>query len=110
MSYVAQGAGVLDTLITSADLVKRLAEDPATPKVVSLAQDIYRYERSAGLLQKSDKPVAMPSKGLGLEALVRPLEVYRFTRKNPWVFSVGVALILGVPLVVGYTAGRRRTR
>jgi hypothetical protein len=56
------------------------------------------------------KPCAITPAGLrggvGLRKAMKPLRAYVYAEQRPWIYPVAAVVILGVPLFIGYLAGK----
>jgi hypothetical protein len=104
MSYTKLG-GIGQYLETASNVLgatKTILEDPALPRVTTLVMELH------SLQPKSKGASGPPSKGIGLNKIVGPLEFYVATQRNPILGYAVVAGILAVPFLVGYAVGKKR--
>ncbi len=105
---VAKGKETLANLKTNlgpaAAIAAAIANDPALPAVLTRLGTI----RTLAARSSSSSGGGSNSSGLGLSRLVRPLDAYIYTQRNPWAVPAGVAAVLAVPFLLGYALGRGR--
>jgi len=73
-----------------------IVADPALPRVASLINELNALEKDTE-----------GGRGVGLQAIVPPLEAYVYYKKNPVVASLIVGLIVGLPLFIAFKAGSK---
>lgn len=94
--YVGMGSAAGDAVTSAAAII----QDPALPKVLQLIVQLNKIEAASS--GKSGT-----SAGVGLSTIVLPLRGYVYAKQNPWVLPLGVAALLGIPMALGYTLGKR---
>lgn len=106
MSYIAT-AGILDDVksvvgnaVSGAGAATKVLKDPNFPKVVKLVEQAYSVEAATSGSSASKG-------GSALGDLILPLEVYVETKKRPWLKIAIPALIIGLPIILGYQLGKR---
>jgi hypothetical protein len=73
-----------------------VAADPALPRVAELMLELGAVEKKT-----------TGSKGVGLRAIVPPLEAYVFYKKQPIVGTILGALLIGIPLYTAFRLGQK---
>jgi hypothetical protein len=95
------------------------ATDPYLPEVICRVAQLQALGKDRSPLQAmfGKKPtVTVPAcavtpagkGGIGLERAVRPLRALVYVNRHPTTAWLGLAALLGVPMLVGYMIGRRR--
>lgn len=104
--------GFLDTaskyLSQAGDIIKTgttILNDPALPKIIANVVELNSLEKSDAKTS-SGQASGATGQGIGLRKVVRPLELFVFYRKNPWIAPVAVASLVGLPFLMGYLLGR----
>lgn len=82
------------TLQEGVTAISNIMADPALPRIQYLIGELNRVDPE-------------PS-GIGLKDIVKPLQAYVYTKRNPWVVPVVVVALLGIPLLAGYLTARSR--
>jgi hypothetical protein len=69
-----------------------------------------RTSRLADLFHKGEQPgPATPAvRGIGLCSAVRPLKAVTFVAERPWIVPLGIVLLFGTLMGLGYIAGKER--
>lgn len=44
--------------------------------------------------------------GVGLRKTIRPLRTYVYAEQHKWTYGVAAAIVLGLPFLLGYAAGK----
>lgn len=105
-------AGFFDTaskyLNQAGDIIKTgttILNDPALPKIIANVVELNSLEKSDAKTP-SGQASGATGQGIGLRKVVRPLELFVFYRKNPWIAPVAIGGLIGLPFVLGYLLGR----
>jgi len=102
-------SGVSDWLQKGAEILKSaktVLDDPALPEVTGMVFELNQMEKKGA---KAGEP-GVPSKGIGLRTVVKPLRAFVFYRKNTWILPVAIAGVIGMPFLLGFVFGRRGRR
>lgn len=104
MSYTKLGGigQYLETASSVLGATKTVLEDPALPRVTALVMELH------ALQPKSKGGGGPPSKGIGLNKIVAPLQFYVATQRNPLLGYAVIAGVLAVPFLLGYAVGKKR--
>jgi hypothetical protein len=100
-ALLKKGEEYLKTAGPTLEAAKLILEDPALPQVTKRVIALHKLEQVPG------KPAV---KGVGLKRVVPLLGAYYMTRVHKWILPVGIAAVLGLPFLLGYGLGRKRTR
>lgn len=107
---------IIATIEQAEDVILAVVEDPALPAVVQRLRQIRALHTSKnGLGQAAPTPLPVPAKstkpGVGLDRLVRALDLYLYIRRRPWlpwVVGGGAFLVLfGLGFGVGRLTAKR---
>lgn len=104
MSYLGKptAMGAISDIATTAAAVMA---DPAWPEVACRVSQLRAIE--------ARKPVPGCAKmnvgagGVGLRKALPPLRAYVYAEQHPWVKPAALAVVLGLPFLLGYLAGTR---
>jgi hypothetical protein len=97
--------GVFDTignLISGAGTAVSLAQDPYAPEALCRIQQI----QSAGAnqaVQPCTDTVSTAQTALG--RFIVPLRMVAYAEQNRWVYGAALAVVIGLPLYIGYRIG-----
>jgi hypothetical protein len=89
------------TIGTAADI----ASDPYLQEVICRIGQLKQIDRSETVGLCVQTAPGEPG-GIGLRNAVPVLRGYVYAQQNKWVYPLAVAVILGIPLWVGYQLGR----
>jgi hypothetical protein len=103
MSYIQRKAlsGILDKASGALSAATTILEDPSLPEVTGLVLRLHS-------LEPPSRPGGPPSKGIGLNKVVKPLRAYVRFREKPWLGYLVLACTFAVPAMLGYAAGKKR--
>lgn len=76
-----------------------ITADPCLPQTARLVLELQAIERL--------KPDVSTEPGIGLCALQTPLLMLVAVRRQPWLFPVGLAVVVGGLVAIGYSMGKR---
>lgn len=96
--------GIADTVTTALDV----AGDPYLPEIVCRVKQlkaIDHFEPVPACTNTPDGLVTLTS-GVGLRNAVPALRAYVYAQQNKWVYLVGAAAIVGLPMLLGYELGK----
>jgi hypothetical protein len=88
-------------LSTAADV----ASDPYLPEVICHIQQLKNIDRNEPVTACAETPDGVVG-GVGLRNAMVPLRAYVYAQQNVWVYPLALAVILGVPLLLGYELGK----
>jgi hypothetical protein len=86
---------------TSIDIVN----DPYLSEVVCHLGQIQQINNGQRPGQCSVTPDGLPG-GVGLSRAVKPLRYYVYAEQNKWVYALAAAVLIGVPMLIGYDLGK----
>ncbi len=89
------------TITTAIDI----ASDPYLEEVVCRIGQIKHIDHGEPVGTCADTPDGVVG-GVGLRTAVPVLRAYVYAQQNKWVYPVAVAVILGLPLWIGYELGK----
>lgn len=92
-------------LLGSINTVVDVASDPYLPEVLCRIQQLKNIDHNEPVAVCQETPQGVNG-GVGLHNAMAPLRAYVYAQQNTWVYPVAVALILGLPLFIGYEFGR----
>ncbi len=104
MSYARTG-NVGDTILSVAQATGNILSDPYLPTVAGYVIQLHNMEQPSKPSATGSKP---STPGIGLVHVVKPLRIYVWARKNPWVVPVGIIAAIALPMLIGYRIGRSR--
>lgn len=89
------------TLATAADV----ASDPYLPEVICHIQQLKQIEHGEPVSVCAETQEVIGA-GVGLRNAMVPLRAYVYAQQNPWAYIVGLAVVIGVPMWIGYELGK----
>lgn len=94
-------AGIADTLAS-------IGQDPYLSEVACRAAQIVALRKGPPypVLQCTRTAPGLPG-GVGLAAAVKPLRAYVTVKKHPALVPLGIAIAVGLPVLLGYYLGKR---
>jgi hypothetical protein len=96
---------VTSTLNTVLDV----AGDPYLPEVVCRIQQLEAIDHGQPVPTCAETPDTV--QGAQWAANLLPvMRGYVYAQQNKWVYPVAVALVLGIPMLIGYELGRSSSR
>lgn len=97
-------SSVLASAVQYAPTVAEIISDPYLPEAACRVDQIYQARAGVPLKVCTPTPAATPTTLIG-RAIV-PLQYVAYAEQNKWVYPATVALILGLPFLIGYSLGR----
>ena len=82
-----------------------ILQNPYVPEVLCRVKQLDAYHRGAPVVSCQSTPPVPDALGLGKFML--PIRGYVYAEQHPWAYAVGTAVVLGVPFLLGYLAGRK---
>ncbi len=105
--YLRQGmGGVVETATTAASVAASALTNPYTAEILCRVKQLEATNLNKVVLPCVTTPPVFDS--LGLRKFMPAIRGYVYAEQHPWAYAVGAALLLGVPLLLGYAAGRAR--
>ncbi len=95
--------GLTEVIGTAADV----ASDPYLSEVLCRVQQIKAVERGQAVAVCPVTPDS-PGVGVGLRRLMPALRGYVYAEQNPWAYLVAAAVVIGVPMFIGYELGKNQ--
>jgi hypothetical protein len=92
-------------LLGSINTAVDVASDPYLPEVMCRVQQLKNIDHHEPVTICQVTPDGVNG-GVGLHNAMVPLRAYVYAQQNQWVYPLAVAIILGVPLFIGYELGR----
>lgn len=90
------------TLATAADV----AGDPYLPEVICRIQQLKNIDHGEAVTVCAETPAGIVGGGVGLHNAMIPLRAYVYAQQNPWAYFVAAAVVLGLPMWIGYELGK----
>jgi hypothetical protein len=90
------------TLATAVDV----ASDPYLPEVICRIQQLKNIDHGEPVAVCAETPDGIVGGGVGLHNAMIPLRAYVYAQQNPWAYFVAIAVVLGVPMWIGYELGK----
>lgn len=78
-----------------------VASDPYLSEVVCRVQQLKQIDHGEPVATCASTPDGVAG-GVGLRNAIPVLRGYVYAQEHPWVYPVAVALILGIPMWIGY--------
>ncbi len=88
---------------TAADV----ASDPYLSEVLCRVQQLKAIERNQAVAVCPVTP-DFPGVGVGLRKLMPALRGYVYAERNPWAYLAAAAVVIGVPMFIGYQLGKNQ--
>lgn len=95
------GSTASDALVSAA----AVASDPALPEVLRLVRQLNSIESAKTSSPSAPRPSF--SAGVGLSQAITPLKILIYTRQRPWIVPASAVALVFLPLLLGYSIGRR---
>lgn len=97
--------GDLSSIVSGISAAVDVAGDPYLPEIICRVQQLHSIRSHQPIQVCQDTPLGIPG-GVGLGRLVLPLRAFVFAEANPWVYPVGIAVLIGLPVLIGYELGK----
>ncbi len=101
------GGDVFSTIVDAAGTALNVATDPYLPELICRVRQLYQVENSQKVLPCNKLPLTLVG-GIGLRQAIVPLRGYVYAQQHKWVYAAAAALLIGVPLFVGYEIGKAK--
>lgn len=98
-------ASTITSIANTVGIANDLANDPYLPETVCRVgqlRDINQNKKPPVCVRTADH---LPG-GIGLRKFVKPLRGYVYAEQHKWVYAAGVAAIIGLPFLIGYSFGK----
>ncbi|HEY4266748.1 MAG TPA: hypothetical protein VGM94_01020 [Galbitalea sp.] len=82
-----------------------IASDPYLPEVLCHVGQLHAIQGGQPVPNCPETPDGLPG-GVGLNRAVYPLRWYVYAQQNPWVYPLAAAVIIGLPMLIGYELGK----
>ncbi len=92
---------LIGTINTAVDV----ASDPYLGEVMCRIGQLKNIDHNEPVAVCADTPPGVNG-GVGLHNAIVPLRAYVYAQQNTWVYPLAVAVLLGLPLFIGYEFGR----
>lgn len=107
MGDIASSIGnALSQLSGAVSAVAGVASDPYGQELACRVRQVVALETSTTVPACASVPLATKSPA-GLRRPIIGLRGYVYAEQHPWAYPVGIATIVGVPLLIGYMLGRK---
>lgn len=106
---VSQIQAILDKSSPYADIIEGVLADPALPRIAGLVRQIKAMEKPStkpATTASTKPPSTSSTTGIGLWRVVKPLEIYIWTRHNKAATIAILAGVVLVPVGLGFVLGR----
>ncbi len=93
-----------------ADTIANIGKDPYLSEVACRAAQIVALRKGAPVpvMQCPRTAPGLPG-GVGLSAAVKPMRAYVTVQKHPALVPLGIAIAIGLPVLLGYYLGKRKS-
>src|SRR5262249_35161606 len=91
---------ILGTITTAIDV----ANDPYMPEIVCRVNQLKAVDRGEAVSECTSLPPGLQG-GVGLHSAMGPLRAYVYAQRNPWVYGLAIAALIGIPMYIGYELG-----
>jgi hypothetical protein len=85
-----------------------IASDPYLAEVVCHIGQLKNIDHGEPVATCQETPPGAIG-GVGLRNAAPVLRAYVYAQQNKWVYPVAMAVLLGVPMLIGYELGRNKT-
>lgn len=91
------------------DTISNIGNDPYLAETVCRAAQILALQKGPPypVMQCNKTAAGLPG-GVGLSAAVRPMRAYVAVKKHPLLLPLGIAVVVGIPVLFGYYLGKRK--
>lgn len=108
-THAPMGLGMSVAEVTGAlSSMARAITDPYLPETICRAKQIYALRTGAGAIPACPKTKPNLPGGIGLRKAIVPIRGFSYAEQHRWVYPASVAVVLGVPFLLGYLIGRKR--
>ncbi len=84
-----------------------LASDPYLAEVICRIGQLKAIDHGEAVAVCPETPAGAAG-GIGLRNAVPALRGYVYAQQNKWVYPIAVAVLLGIPMLIGYEIGRNQ--
>lgn len=102
MSYSKSLGDIFGTITTALDV----ANDPYMPEVVCRINQLRAVEHGESVTECVSLAPGLAG-GVGLRSAMPAFRAYVYAQRNPWVYPLLMAAVVGLPLYLGYELGRQ---
>ena len=93
----------IGNLISGANTAVSLAQDPYAPEALCRIQQIQAAGNNQPVQPCAD---TVSSANTALGRWITPLRMIAYAEQNRWVYGVAAAVVIGLPMYIGYRMGR----
>lgn len=105
MSGLGDVTSIVNSVTNALGVSLDIANDPYLSETVCHIGQIQQIHNKQAPGQCTETPDGLVG-GVGLARAVKPLRYYVYAEQNKWVYAVAAAVIIGVPMLVGYDLGK----
>ena len=98
-------ASVVSSIENSIGAGLDVASDPYLPEIVCHIGQLNQIKTGQTVQNCQELPPGLPG-GVGLDRAVVPLRWFVYAQQNPWVYPLAIAVVLGLPMLIGYELGK----
>lgn len=84
-----------------------IANDPYLSEVICHIGQLKQINAGAAPGACTETPDGLQG-GVGLARAVKPMRAYVYAEENKWVYAAAAAVIIGIPMLIGYDLGKGR--
>lgn len=98
---------------TGLSAASAVLDDPYFPEVtcqILRLRDINKGIKGTKPCPPTVTTAAALRKGVGLVSVRRPLRAVVYAKANPWAAPLAAAVVVGVPMLIGYALGKKGKR
>lgn len=109
MAYQRALGGLSDLIATgntAAGIAASALTNPYTAEILCRVNQLRSIKAGAAIQPCLSTPSVADSLGVG--KFMPVVRGYVYAEQHPWAYPVAAALLLGVPFLLGYVAGRNR--
>ncbi len=103
------GLGDLSSIVSSIESAVgttiNVASDPYLPETLCHMAQLQQIGAGRPPATCTELPAGIPG-GVGLGPMMPPLRAYVYAQAHPWAYAVAAAVVIGIPLALGYTLGK----
>lgn len=92
-----------------ADTIANIGKDPYLSEVACRAAQIVALQKGPPYpVMQCARTAPGLTGGIGLSAAVKPMRAYVTVKKHPVLLPLGAAIVIGLPVLLGYYLGKRK--
>lgn len=102
--------GIADLITKGAGLAANTLSNPYVPEVLCRLDQVQAANANPPRVAPgcANTPL-VTADTLGIRKYMIPIRAYAYAEQHPWAYLLGAGLVVGVPLLIGYAIGKRKS-